>query len=761
MSDDGLVGRPLQRREDDILLTGDARYTADIDAPNAAHLAFVRSQYGHARIADIDPAPAREDGVIAVLTQSDIAGEETPMVLPVNAGVLDVNLPGHPVLARERVRYQGQPVAAVLAEDPYAARDAAGAVGVSYDSLPAVTDPEEAREGDAPTLFDAAPDNVVVTGEQGDASATERAFAEADRIIELSLRNQRLIPNAMEPRAALARPDGEGVRVEMSSQAPHRHRSKLATTLGLPERRIRVVAPEVGGGFGHKGHHYPGEATVARAAMLLDRPVRFVATRTGNYLAGTHGRDHHTEAALAVDDDGVIQGLRARTLANAGGYVLGSGPALAVAYGRLLAGQYRLPAVHCRTEAVLTTTAPVHAYRGAGRPEAIYVLERLVDRAATEVGIDPAALRRRNLLKPGTFPYETPTGVVYDSGDYEKALDAALEAVGYERLRERQQQARQEGRYLGVGLSCYVESTGEGFESGVVRVHPDGGVTVYAGTHSHGQGHGTTYAQIVADELGVPMEEIEVVEGDTERVPPGTGTFGSRSTVVGGNAVAESARKTAHRARKLAADRLEAAPEDLRIEDGSVHVAGAPGRSVPFATVAAAAYGDDRPAGTPPGLEATTFYEPEGTAYTFGCHAAVVEVDPESGGVTVERYVAVDDCGTRINPRIVEGQVHGGVAQGIGQALYEGAQYDASGNLATGSMQDYAVPNSVQLPAMETDSTTTPSPHNPLGVKGIGEAGTIAAPPAVVNAVVDALEPFGIEHIDMPVTAERVWRATN
>ena len=758
MSDDGLVGRPLRRREDDHLLTGDARYTADIDAPGAAHLAFVRSQYAHARVTGVHTGDVG-DGVLAVLTQSDLTSEGTPMVLPVNGGALDADLPGHPVLARDRVRYQGQPVAAVLAEDPYAARDAASAVDVSYDSLPSVTDPREARGGE-PVLFEAAPDNVVVTGEQGDAEATERAFAEADRTVELTLRNQRLIPNAMEPRAALARPDGEGVRVEMTSQAPHRHRSKLAATLGLPERRIRVVAPDVGGGFGHKGHHYPGEAAAARAAMIFDRPVRFVASRTGNYLAGTHGRDHHTEAALAVDDDGTIRGLRARTLANAGGYVLGSGPALAVAYGRLLAGQYRLPAVHCRTEAVLTTTTPVHAYRGAGRPEAIYVLERLVDAAARDLGVDPAVLRRQNLLDPDAFPYDTPTGVTYDSGNYERALDRALERVGYDDLRERQQRAREADRYLGVGLACYVESTGEGFESGVVRVHPDGGVTVYAGTHSHGQGHGTTYAQIVADELGVPYDDIEVVEGDTEKVPPGTGTFGSRSTVVGGNAVAESARETARRARELAADRLEAAPEDLRIEDGAVHVAGAPNRSVAFAEVAAAAYGGDRPAGTPPGLEATTFYEPDGTAYTFGTHAAVVEVDPESGEVTVERYVAVDDCGPRVNPRIVEGQVHGGVAQGVGQALYERAEYDGSGNLATGSMQDYAVPSSVQLPEVETDATVTPSPHNPLGVKGIGEAGTIAAPPAVVNAVVDALAPLGVDHIDMPVTAERVWRAT-
>jgi carbon-monoxide dehydrogenase large subunit len=760
MNDDGLVGRGLRRREDGPLLTGDARFTDDLDAPGAAHLVFVRSQYGHARIESVDTAPAEGDGVLGVFTQAGIADEATPMVLPVSNGVLDVDLPGHPVLARDRVRYQGQPVAAVVAEDRPTARDAAGRVDVTYDPLEPVVDPTTAAE--APALFESAPDNVVVTGEQGERAATDRAFAAADRTVTLELENQRLIPSALEPRAALARPrpDGEGVRVEMTSQAPHRHREKLATTLGLPERRVRVVAPDVGGGFGHKGHHYPGEAAAARLATLTGRPVKWTATRTEGFLSGTHGRDHHTEAALAVDDDATVRGLRARTTANAGGYVLGSGPALAVAYGRLLAGQYRLPAVHCRTEAVLTNTAPVHAYRGAGRPEAIYVLERLMDAAARELDVDPVELRRHNLIPAEEFPYETPTGVTYDSGDYERTLERALEAVGYEAFRERQARAREEDRYLGVGVSCYLESTGEGFESGLVRVHPDGGVTVYAGTHSHGQGHATTYAQVVADELGVEYDDIEVVEGDTERVPTGTGTFGSRSAVVGGNAVAQSARDVARKVRRLAADRLETAPEDLRIEDGSVHVAGAPGRSVPFGEVASLAYAGDRPAGMAPGLEATTFYETDGTPYTFGCHAALVEVDPEAGEVEIDRYVAVDDCGTRLNPRIVEGQVHGGVAQGIGQALYERASYDDSGNLATGSMQDYAVPKAVQLPEVETHATVTESPHNPLGVKGIGEAGTIAAPPAVVNAAVDALAPFGVEHIDMPLTAETVWRTT-
>jgi carbon-monoxide dehydrogenase large subunit len=683
-------------------------------------------------------------------------------VIPVRSDPLDADVPGHPVLARERVRYQGQPVAAVVAEDRYAAADAADAVAVEYERLPAVTDPREATAGDAPTLFEAAPDNVAVTGEVGDEAATEAAFDAADRTVELDVENNRLIPNAVEPRAALARYDhgSERLAVEMTSQAPHRHRSKLSATLGIPERRIRVRSPDVGGGFGHKGHHHPGEAAAAWAAREYGRPVAWTATRTENYLAGAHGRDHHTRATLAIDDDGRLRGLRVHTHANVGGYALGGGPLLAAYYGRLLSGQYDLDGVYCRTTAAFTNTAPVHSYRGAGRPEAIYVVERLVDRAADELGLDPVELRRRNLIEG--FPHETPTGATYDSGDYERAMDRALAAADYDDLRERRRSARtdDDGRYLGVGVANYVESTGGGFESGVVRLDPSGGVTVLAGTHSHGQGHETTYAQVVADALGVPEDGIEVREGDTDAVPQGTGTFGSRSAIAGGSAVHESARAVRERIERVAAAELEADPADVVVADGECRVAGAPDRSVGIDEVARIAHGRDRPEGVEPGLEETTFYEPDGTAYTFGTHVCAVAVDPDSGEVEIERYVAVDDCGERINPRIVEGQVHGGLAQGIGQALYERAEYDDNGQLVTGSLQDYAAPKSTQLPGFETDHTVTPSPTNPLGAKGIGEAGTIAAPPAVVNAVVDALEPFGVDHVDMPLTAERVWRAT-
>jgi carbon-monoxide dehydrogenase large subunit len=763
---DRLVGKGVTRREDRALLTGDARYTDDIDAPGMAHVAFVRSDRGHARIEGIDASEAEAtEGVLAVYTWDDLAASESPCVLPVRSGPLDCDPPGHPVLARDRVRYQGQPVAAVVGEDRYRARDGARAVSVEYDPLDVVVDAVEARDEDAPTVFEAAPDNVALTATLGDPDAASEALVGADHVVERDLRNNRLISSAIEPRAAAATYDTgeERLTVEMTSQSPHGHRSDLSSTLGLPERRIRVVAPDVGGGFGHKGHHHPGEAMAGWAAMALDRPVKWVARRSANYLEGAHARDHHTRAEIGVDDDGTIQGLRVETDANVGGYALGGGAAMPGWYGSLLSSQYDIPAISCETRAVFTNTAPLHSYRGAGRPEAVYVAERMVSAAARECGFDPVELRRQNQVGPDEFPFETAAGATYDSGEYETAMDRALEAVDY---REHRQHAAEtdgpltddEGRLVGVGFACYVESTGGGYESGVVRAHPDGTVTVSAGTHSHGQGHGTTYAQIVADELGVPYEDIDVREGDSDGTPAGTGTFGSRSTITGGNAVAESAREVREKASRLAAATLEADPADIEHDGGEFRVTGTD-RSVDFADVAGSAYGWGVPDGMDPGLESTTFYEQEATAYTFGTHAARVAADPETGEVTVERYVAVDDCGERINPLIVDGQVHGGVAQGLGQALSEEATYADNGNLRTASLQDYAVPKSFDVPEIETDATVTPSPVNDLGVKGIGEAGTIAAPPTVVDAVLDALAPLGVASIDMPLTGETVWTA--
>jgi carbon-monoxide dehydrogenase large subunit len=760
VDDDRLSGRSLRRREDEAVLTDRAAYTDDVDAPRLLHLAFVRSDVAHADVlgVDVDAAAATED-VVAAYTWDDVAASDAPGVLPVRTGPLDHEPPGHPMLARDRVRYHGQPVAAVVAESRYAARDAVEAVEVRYDERGVVVDPAAATASDAPTLYDGVPDNVVATSELGDRESTDAAFDAADRTVDVDIENNRLIPSALEPRAALARPEGDGhLRVEMTSQSPHGHRRKLSHTLGRPERTIRVVSPHVGGGFGHKGHHHPGEAMAAWAADRLGRPVRWTATRSGNYLAGAHGRDHRTRAELAFDDDGTLRGLRVDTDAAVGAYVLGVSGGMPGWYGRLLSGEYDLPAIHCETRAVFTTTAPVHSYRGAGRPEAIYVVERLLDAAARDLGRDPAELRRANLLDPGEFPHETPVGASYDTGDYERALDVALEAVDYDERRAAGagDGPDEDGLYRGVGVACYVESTGGGFESGVVRVHPDGSVTALAGSHSHGQGHATTYAQLVADELEIAHEDVDVVEGDTESVPQGTGTFGSRSTITAGNAVVESAREVRATARRIAAGLLDADVADVAYADGAFT---ADGESVSFATVADEAYGGDVPEDVGYGLEATTFYEPEGTAYTFGTHAVAVAVDPDTGALDVEQYVAVDDCGERVNPDIVEGQVHGGVAQGVGQALSERATYGDDGRLLTDRMDRYALPRAGDLPRFDTEATVTPSDRNDLGVKGIGEAGTVAAPPAVVNAALDALSPLGVEGLDMPLTRERVWRA--
>lgn len=764
-TDRGAVGERTIRREDRALLTGRATFTDDISAPQTAHLAFVRSQYGHADIAAIDTSGADAvDGVLGTFTWSELAESDPPCIIAASTDHLEADVPGHPVLARDRVRYQGQPIAAVVAEDRYTARSAARTVEVDYKRREAVTDPVQATADQAPTLFREAQDNVAVVGTVGDEAEAETAVAEADQEVELSLHNNRLIANAVEPRAALAEWDPADGRltVTMTSQSPHGHRGNLADTLDVPEQRIRVIAPSVGGGFGHKGHHHPGEAMAAWSAMHLDRPVRWTATRTGNYAAGAHGRDHRTEATLGIDDDGTFRGLVVRTHANVGGYALGSGPLLAAWYGRLLANQYEFDGIHCRSTAVFTNTAPVHSYRGAGRPEAVYVTERLVSRAARQLDMDPAVLRRQNLIDPDAFPFDTPTGATYDSGDYEAALDLALEEVGYDSRSPKPHPAgMSDDRLLGVGFGCYVESTGGGFESGLVRVTPSGGVSVYAGTHSHGQGHETTYAQIVADELGVDQDVIEVGEGDTEQIPQGTGTFGSRSALVGGNAVAESAREIAEKIKSLAAHELECNPADLTLADGDVQVRGAPDRSIPFEEIAQTAYGGDRPEGMDRGLETTTFHESEATAYTFGTHVSVVAVDQSTGDVEILKYVAVDDCGERINPMIVDGQIHGGVAQGVGQALTEEAIYDETGTLVTASLQDYAVPRATDIPDMQTEATVTPSPTNELGVKGIGEAGTIAAPPAVVNAVANALTSVGVaeQALQMPLTEETIWQA--
>jgi carbon-monoxide dehydrogenase large subunit len=764
---DELLGSAIRRREDPKLLTGDAEYTDDIQYPRMAHMAVHRSQYGHARIEGVDTSDAEDvDGVVAVYTHEDLAGTDVPGNLAIWVdGEEGATYPDRPILARGKVRYQGEPIALVVADDRYTAHEAAELVDVEYERLDAVVDPEAALEGGAPTIHEETPDNVALEWEHGDEAAVEAALDEAAHVVELDLVNNRLIPTAMEPRAAVTRYRGSTgeLTVEMTSQNPHLHKEWLAETLGLPENKIRVRAPDVGGGFGSKIHHYPDEALAAWCSMDLERAVKWQATRSEGFLSTSHGRDHRANAKAAFDEDGDLLALRVDTVVGVGGYMSSAEASVAAPdYAELLCGQYEFPAFYASVTGAWTNTAPVDAYRGAGRPEAAYLIERLISHAARELDVDPLELRRKNFVPPEDFPYEAPAGRTYDSGDYEKSLSAALDHVDYEAFRERQAQAREEGRYLGIGFSCYIEACGVGpglFESGHVELKPSGQVVVKAGTHSHGQGHRTSYSQIVADTLGIPFEDVEVREGDTAEVTEGRGTYGSRSAPVGGSAILTSARKVLEKTRRIAADRLETTEADLEFEDGAFHVTGAPERSISVREIADVAYERDQlPEDVEPGLEATTYYDPPEYTFPFGTHVAIVEVDPETGEVEFERYVSVDDVGNQINPKIVEGQVHGGIVQGLGQALYEHAQYDENANLATGSLQDYALPKAGHVPEMETDSTVTECPHNPLGVKGVGEAGTIAAPAAAMNAIVDALEPLGVETVDMPATPEAVWQ---
>jgi carbon-monoxide dehydrogenase large subunit len=771
-----LVGAAVQRREDPHLITGDAEYTDDIAYPNESYLALLGSRYGHARVTSVDVSGAEAvDGVLGAYTWADVAASDAPGYMPTDdpaggGAESDTDTgavaPARPLLADGKVTFQGQPVAAVVAESRHAARDALDRIDVDYDRLDAVVDPVEALSGDAPTVHDVAPTNVAFDWSTGDADAADAAIAAADNVVDLDLEINRVAPTAMEPRAAVARyrrSDSE-LAVEMSTQNPHQVQSDLAETLGVPDNRIRVRPPDVGGGFGAKLWPYTGHLLAAWCAMRLDRPVKWVAPRTEEFLSMIHARHHIVHAEAGVDDDGRLRGFRAETTVPVGGELIPGGSGVPTNLGIMANGQYAVDAAYVHTTGAFTNTAPTSAYRGAGRPEATYFAERLAKRVSRELDVDPVEFRRQNFVAPDEFPYETGLGRTYDSGEYDKTLTRALEMVDYDAFRERQAAARAEGRYLGVGLSCYVEACGSApgrLESGVVRVKPSGTVVVKSGTTEIGTGHRTSYSQIVAETLGVPFDDIVVHEGDTDAVAEGHGTSGSRAMAVGGSAVKQSAERVVETAQRIAADRLEVAPEDLEVGEGEFHVTGAPSRSVTLAEVASVAYDgrDGLPEGVDPGLEATSYFDPENYTFPFGTHVATVAVDPETGEVDLQRYVAVDDVGTQINPKIVEGQIHGGVVQGIGQALYEEAVYDDTGTLLTGSLQDYAVPRAKHTVDIEWDSTVTPCPHNPLGVKGVGEAGAIAAPPAVVNAVLDALEPLGVETLDTPLSSERVWRA--
>jgi carbon-monoxide dehydrogenase large subunit len=774
---DRLFGKSIKRREDPRFITGRASYTDDLRLPGMTYAVFVRSPHGHARIRKIDTARAASSpGVVAVFTGKDMQGVNS---LPCGWLLPELKVPPHMPLAGDAARYVGDPVAIVIADSQAAAQDAAELVKVDWEVLPAVTATEKAAGAGAPQIHEVAPRNVAFSWQIGDAAAVDAAFAKAAVVVKKRIVNQRLVANAMEPRACVARyEDATGdLTLWVTSQNPHVHRLLMAAfVLGIPEHKVRVIAPDVGGGFGSKIFLYNEETVCSWATRRLKRPVRWTATRREAFQTDAHGRDHVTEAEMGLAADGKILGLRVKTTANLGAYLSTFAPAVPTyLYATLLNGVYGIEAIHADVTGVFTNTTPVDAYRGAGRPEAAYLLERMVEASAAALKMDVAEIRRKNFIPKFDNGFQTKVALVYDSGNYAAAFDRLLAMIDYKKFRAEQAEARKQGRWLGIGFSTYIEACSIApskvvgslgaqaglYESGKIRVHPTGGVTAYTGSHAHGQGHETTFAQLVADELAIPLEQVEVVHGDTGAIPFGMGTYGSRSASVGGTALLMSVNKVKEKGKKIAAHLLEASPNDIEYVNGQFQVKGFPGKAVPFGQVALTAYvPHNYPEGLEPGLEETSFYDPSNFCFPFGAHACVVEVDRDTGKVTLLRYLAVDDVGHVINPMIVDGMVHGGIAQGVAQALWEGAAYDDAGQLVTGSMMDYAVPTADMLPPYETDRTVTPTPVNPLGIKGAGETGTIASTPAVVNAVIDALAPLGVDHVEaMPLSPERVWKS--
>jgi carbon-monoxide dehydrogenase large subunit len=779
-----LMGQPVRRKEDRRFITGEGRFVADIQLPGMAHAVLVRSPHAHARIARIATARAAAlPGVLAIITAADLA-EARVGTLPCGWGVTmrdgsKMAEPPHPVLAADIVRHVGDPVAFVVAETREAALDAADAVEVDYEALPHTVDLERAVSAGAPVIWPAARNNLCYDWDVGDAAAVAEAFARAAHVTTVKLVNNRIHASPMETRGAIGHYDPSTDRYTLytSNQNPHIIRVLLsAATLGISEEKIRVVAPDVGGGFGMKIYHYAEEVLVVVASRRVRRPVRWISDRTEAYVADTHARDHVTTVSIALDRDGVMQALKVDTIANMGAYLSTFAPAIpSFFYAYPMPGPYKVRAVHCRVRAAFTNTGPVDAYRGAGRPEATYVLERAMDAAAREMRIDRIEIRRRNLIPADAFPYKTPLLWTYDVAELHQLLDRAVDVADFAGFPARRDEASRRGRLRGLGFAFYMESCGMGpsrmlneagcragqYEVGTIRVNPTGTVTVLTGSHSHGQGHETVYAQIVSDALGVPFEQIEVVHGDTDRVPYGIGTYGSRSLAVGGSAMKMSVDKVIEKGRRIAAHLLEADPGDIQFEDGAYRVVGTD-RLATFKTVVAAAYNPIAfpPDKIEPGLEETTYFDPPDFTFPYGCHLCEVEVDPETGRIEIVALAAVDDFGVQMNPMIVAGQIHGGLAQGVGQAMFEHCVFDSkSGQLLSGSLMDYALPRASDLPAMRVESLETPCKNNPLGVKGCGEAGAIAGPAALVSAVLHALEPLGVTHIDMPVTAEKVWRA--
>ena len=772
------IGKSLVRREDQRFLTGAGQYTDDITLHGQTAGVFLRSPHAHARIKSINLEAAKKaPGVVAIFTGQDLADAKIGGLpcgwLINNKDGSPMKEPPHPALAQGKVRYVGDQVALIVAETAWQGKDAAELIEVDYEVLPAVADTATATQS-ASLVHDDVPGNVCYDWGHGDKAAVDAAFATAAHVTKLEFTNNRLIPNAMEPRAAIASytKHDDSYTLHVANQNPHVERLLMcAFVLGLPESKVRVIAPDVGGGFGSKIFLYAEDTALVWASKRVGRPIKWTAERSESFLSDAHGRDHVSVAELAMDANGKFLALRVGTIANMGAYLSTFASAVpTILYATLLAGQYATPAIYAEVKAVFTNTAPVDAYRGAGRPEATYLVERIVEQAAREMKIDPVEIRRRNFIK--TFPYATPVGLTYDVGDYDATLTKAVALADVAGFAARKADSAKKGKLRGLGYSCYIEACGIApsniagalgaraglFEAGEVRVHPTGTVTVFTGSHSHGQGHETTFAQVVAGKLGIPVENVEIVHGDTGRVLFGMGTYGSRSLSVGGTAIIKAVDKIIAKGKKIAAHLLEAADTDIVFENGEFKVAGTD-KKIPFAQVSLTAY---VPHNYPldklePGLNENAFYDPANFTFPAGSYVCEVEVDPGTGEVEICAFTAVDDFGNIVNPMIVEGQVHGGIAQGIGQALLEACVYDKeSGQLLSGSYMDYAMPRADDLPSFKVDTCSTPCSHNPLGVKGCGEAGAIGSPPALINAITDAL---GVRDLAMPATRERVWQA--
>lgn len=766
-----MLGTSIKRREDPRLITGQATYVDDVKIVGMLHMAVLRSPYGHAHIKSINTDAARKSpGVVAVYTAADMKGKVGNVAIAVPLGEIANGMGVHGPLAEGKVRFYGDPVAFVVADSLYAARDARDLIEVDYEPLPAAVDVEKAMKPGAPVLYEEFGTNIGFSMKPP-TDAVDKVFADtlaAGGIqIKQRLDNQRLAPVFMETRGVVAeyRKSSKNLTVWSSSQIPHLLRNILAALVGLPQHQVRVIVPEVGGGFGGKLNIYPEEMMAAFASMQTGHAVKWIEERDECFAASIHGRGQVDHVEAVATKEGKITGMKIHGISDLGAYCQIFTDVIMIAFGfPVSSGCYDIPTIHLSADIVFTNKAPTDAYRGAGRPEATYVIERTIDLVARELKLDPAEVRRLNFVKPEQFPYKSAGGAVYDTGEYEKALNKALEISGYKNLRAEQAQKRAEGKLVGIGLSSYVEICGFGpkgtapvglYESARVRVEQSGTVMVYTGASPHGQGEETTFAQIVSDEFGIPVENILILHGDTDSTPEGRGTYGSRTTAVGGTAVFNAVQRLKEKMKLIASHMLEASASDVTLEDGKFSVAGSPQKAVTFNDVALAANLSNTLApGIEPGLETTVFFEPDACVFPFGTHIAVVEIDKDTGEVELTRFIAVDDCGRQLNPMIVQGQVHGGIAQGVGQALWEGIVYGEDGQLLTSTLMDYAMPMAYEFPQFELDHTVTTTPVNPLGVKGVGEAGTIGSTPAIANAVADALS---VAHVDMPFTAEKMW----